>query len=118
MAGFPTFAPITFHLLASYSLMALSSAWLWDEGYCVSYFQSFPTRFSVTMPQLEGVTKEGGGESPYVIFRELGIMHILRWIGQPMLKEDVSTRRRSKTGLEPTLYQCFFTLPSVRWGKN
>ena len=31
-AGLPTFAPITFHLFVSYSLIALRRAWLYESS--------------------------------------------------------------------------------------
>lgn len=50
-AGFPTFWPMTFHLLASYSLMAASNAVL----FCVSSLVSIRTYFSHLTHDTNGI---------------------------------------------------------------
>ena len=92
-AGFPTFAPITFHLFVSYSLIALRRAWLYSG---VSHWER----------------RSEGQESTNLVFSKLSIVHILL-----IVSASLSLGFSMCTGPH-TLYQCFFTLPSVRVGKD
>ena len=94
-AGFPTFAPITFHLFVSYSLMALRRAWLCGLG-----------------QSLGGEKISKCQKSTHLVFGKLSVMHILLVVST-FLFLDLST-----CAAQYTLYQCFFTLPSVRVGND
>ena len=92
LAGLPTFWPITFHLLFSYSLIAFNRAWLWIRK-SVDCRNSNTTGTASPHPQQtqrNACPKDGQ---------------------HAMIHDDASA-----AGLR-TLYQCFFTEPSVLVGK-
>jgi hypothetical protein len=99
-AGLPTFWPMVFHLLFSYSLMALSKAALCFQQQTVS-IESAATWFSLH-----------ASSCAYLIFRKFCVVHILQ---MPLV--GASKCALKNDGAQQTLYQCFLTLPSVLVGK-
>lgn len=92
LAGFPTFCPIVFHLFASYSLIASRSM----DAYHHAINHS--------------ITQSSAGTTNLIIV-ELGIVHILSVVSH-------SARPDLYISVKQTLYQCFFTLPSVLVGND
>lgn len=90
LAGLPTFWPITFHLLASYSLMAARRLALWIKRISILRLE----HRTAPLPHLRQNPR-----SAYPAGREHAILAL-------------GTSRGFLT-----LYQCFLTLPSVRFGK-
>lgn len=105
MAGLPTFAPIVFHLLASYSLIAARRAAL-----CRMILVMVVSRscFSRILENLK-----------YLVLCKLGIVHVL-FRNNKMCEQPAAFALCAARGLGEwlTLYQCFFTLPSVRCGND